>query len=85
MPFVSKTDLCSLCDSWRKRYLDIMSKNMKRIYVCPVVVVDKATETLHMLASSGLKSDIGIDYGGVDSGGDQKASVKEQSWEDIWD
>ena len=62
-----------------------MNKYMKRIYVCPVVVVDKATETSCMLASSGLKSDIGIGYGGVDSGGDQKASVKEQSWGDIWE
>ena len=63
-----------------------MNKNMKKIYVCPTVVVEDATVATSILAASGVKSeDFGIDYGGVDVGGDMNPSVKEQSWDAIWD
>ena len=54
-------------------------------YITPAVSVEDAAVTVCMLASSGLKSDIGIDYGGVDGSGDKSAGAKEQSWDDIWD
>jgi len=54
-------------------------------YITPAVSVEDAAVTVCMLASSGLKSEIGIDYGGVDGSGDKSAGAKEQSWDDIWD
>lgn len=56
---------------------------MKKYYNKPAVSVEEATETVSILACSGVKSDIGIGYGGVDGSGDETPSVKE--WEDVWD
>ena len=49
---------------------------MKKTYLSPSMRVTEAQHELP-LAASGVTSDLGIGYGGVDSNGTQEADVKE--------
>ena len=54
---------------------------MKKAYIAPFMKQEQA-ECCTMLAVSGINSNNGIGYGGVDKYGDQEPSVKEFLWDD---
>lgn len=55
---------------------------MKKVYMAPVTkMVAVGTEML--LAGSGVQSDNGIGYGGVDADGSKEPSARRRS--DVWD
>ena len=54
---------------------------MKKKSVCPLLKQEEA-ECCQMLALSGINSNNGIGYGGVDRDGDQEPSVKEFLWDE---
>ena len=58
---------------------------MKKIYIAPnTVVVEIESEMI--LAASGVHSDTGIGYGGVDTEGSMEAEAKSTgSCEDFWE
>ena len=58
---------------------------MKKIYIAPnTVVVEIESEMI--LAASGVSSDTGIGYGGVDTEGSKDAEAKSSgSCEDFWE
>ena len=58
---------------------------MKKIYIAPnTVVVEIESEMI--LAASGVHSDKGIGYGGVDQEGSMEAEAKSRgSCEDFWE
>ena len=57
---------------------------MKKTYLSPSM---RVTETQHELplAASGVTSDLGIGYGGVDSNGTQEADVKDDAFSFTWE
>lgn len=57
---------------------------MKKKYNMPKLD-EVLTETEMPLAASGVTSDIGIDYGGVDEEGEQDPSVKGNSFNFEWE
>ena len=54
---------------------------MKKIYVCPLMKQEEA-ECCTMVALSGISSNNGIGYGGVDKSGDEEPAVKEFLWDE---
>ena len=57
---------------------------MKKLYITPLMKQEQA-EASEILASSGVGSDIGIGYGGVDTGGTLDPSVKTINDVNVWD
>lgn len=59
---------------------------MKKIYITPSIeVVDYSTET--MMAASGVSSNNGIGFGGVDEDGSivPSSNDRRDSWGNLWD
>ena len=59
---------------------------MKKIYITPSIeVVDYSTET--MMATSGVSSNNGIGFGGVDEDGSivPSSNDRRDSWGNLWD
>lgn len=54
---------------------------MKKIYMTPCMKQEMA-ECCSMLAQSGISSNNGIGYGGVDDSGDKEPAVKEFLWDE---
>ena len=54
---------------------------MKKTYMSPLVKQEYA-QASHMQASSGINSNNGIGYGGIDNDGSKEPSVKEFLWDD---
>jgi len=54
---------------------------MKKAYIAPFMKQEQA-ECCTMMAVSGINSNNGIGYGGIDKYGDQEPSVKEFLWDD---
>ena len=54
---------------------------MKRQYITPTVMTVQA-QAMQMLAASGVSSDKGIGYGGVDEGGTMDPSARRRK--DVW-
>ena len=59
-----------------------MKQNRKKNYVCPLVELEEAECCTSMMAVSGVISNNGIDYGGIDEDGDLEPSVKESRWDE---
>lgn len=53
---------------------------MKKIYMTPCMKQETA-ECCSMLAQSGISSNNGIGYGGIDTGGDKEPAAKEFLWD----
>lgn len=56
---------------------------MKKTYIIPEITVEQA-ESAMPLATSGVTSNNGIGYGGVDHAGNLDASTKENPFEFKW-
>ena len=54
---------------------------MKKTYIQPITEALVVAE-VEMIAASGVKSDIGINYGGIDETGSLDPSVKEDMFSD---
>ena len=58
-------------------------KVMKKVYKVPAIKVVR-TQPAMPLATSDVKSDNGIDYGGVDTEGEKDPDVKENFFDFEW-
>ena len=56
---------------------------MKKTYIIPNTSINLALAEQMLAESTGVISNNGIGYGGVDTDGDQDPSVKESDW-GIW-
>ena len=54
----------------------------KKIYIVPAIA-EEAVLTEQFLADSGVSSDNGIGYGGVDTEGEKDPSSRRDAWDDL--
>lgn len=54
----------------------------KKIYIVPAIA-EEAVLTEQLLADSGVSSDNGIGYGGVDTEGEKDPSSRRDAWDDL--
>ena len=56
----------------------------KKTYIVPAIA-EEAVLTEQFLADSGVSSDNGIGYGGVDTEGEKDPSSRRDAWDDLED
>lgn len=56
----------------------------KKTYIVPAIA-EEAVLTEQFLADSGVSSDNGIGYGGVDTEGEKEPSSRRDAWDDLDD
>ena len=56
----------------------------KKTYIVPAIA-EEAVLTDQLLADSGVSSDNGIGYGGVDTEGEKDPSSRRDAWDDLED